>query len=131
MVDIAFLLLIFFMVTTVFRQPRAIELNVPDLDVKVAVPETNVLTVFLGQGEATYYKMGAGQIRRVTWDSLFDTLRQQAAANPNLIILVKIDRQAYYERMVNMMDDLEDAHLERFSLAGMSPEDVKAVEAVK
>ena len=40
MVDIAFLLLIFFMVTTVFRQPRAIELNVPEPSAKVELSTT-------------------------------------------------------------------------------------------
>ena len=45
MVDIAFLLLIFFMVTTVFRRPLAMEVNMPDPGAKVEVPESNVLTI--------------------------------------------------------------------------------------
>ena len=129
MVDIAFLLLIFFMVTTVFRQPRAIELNVPELDAKVAVPETNVFTVYINQNDAMYTRLGSGSIGRTDWDRIFDVLRQQAAANPNLIILVKVHRQARYEHMVDMLDGLEDAHLERFSLAVMDDADIKAVEA--
>src|SRR5512147_574500 len=64
MVDIAFLLLIFFMVTTVFRQPRAIELNVPELNAKVAVPETNVLTVYVDQNESVFTRLGPGAINR-------------------------------------------------------------------
>jgi biopolymer transport protein ExbD len=32
MVDVAFLLLIFFMVTTVFRTPKALEINLPPKD---------------------------------------------------------------------------------------------------
>src|SRR5512132_2011699 len=62
MVDVAFLLLIFFMVTTVFRQPRAIELNVPELNAKVAVPETNVLTVYIDQNESMFTRLGPGAI---------------------------------------------------------------------
>ena len=42
MVDVAFLLLIFFMVTTVFRKPQAMEVNLPPKDAKVQVPESNV-----------------------------------------------------------------------------------------
>jgi len=46
MVDVAFLLLIFFMVTTVFRTPQALEINLPpDKDVKIEVAESKVLTV--------------------------------------------------------------------------------------
>ena len=44
MVDVAFLLLIFFMVTTVFRRPQAMEVNLPEPGAKVQVPETNVMT---------------------------------------------------------------------------------------
>ena len=46
MVDVAFLLLIFFMVTTVFRTPQALEINLPpDKDIQVEVAESKVLTV--------------------------------------------------------------------------------------
>src|SRR5215510_7677141 len=55
MVDIAFLLLIFFMVTTVFRLPKAMELNLPDKDAKVDVAESNVLMLYLyGDGKMVY-----------------------------------------------------------------------------
>jgi len=37
MVDVAFLLLIFFMVTTVFRRPLAMEVNMPEPGAKVEV----------------------------------------------------------------------------------------------
>src|SRR5438552_9274800 len=40
MVDVAFLLLIFFMVTTVFRTPQALEINLPpDENVKIRSEE--------------------------------------------------------------------------------------------
>jgi biopolymer transport protein ExbD len=45
MVDVAFLLLIFFMVTTVFRTPQALEINLPPKDVQVPIAESNVLTI--------------------------------------------------------------------------------------
>jgi hypothetical protein len=47
MVDMAFLLLIFFMVTTVFRRPLAMEINMPEPGAKVQVAESTVLTVGL------------------------------------------------------------------------------------
>src|SRR5574342_652375 len=46
MVDVAFLLLIFFMCTTVFRKPQALEINLPpDPNAKVEIAESNVLTL--------------------------------------------------------------------------------------
>ena len=54
-----------------------------------------------------------------------------AAANPDLIVLVKIHREARYEPMVDMMDTLEDAKMERFSLIAMPAADARALEAVR
>ncbi|NTU62279.1 MAG: hypothetical protein HGB05_02485, partial [Chloroflexi bacterium] len=53
------------------------------------------------------------------------------AANPNLIVLVKIHRAARYERMVDMMDSLEDAHMQRFSLVPMRDEDITFLEGAR
>jgi len=131
MVDIAFLLLIFFMVTTVFRQQRAIEMNVPPLTAKVAVPETNVFTVYIDQNESVFTRLGPGPVSHTDADHIFDILRQQETTNPNLIILVKIHRQAKYKHMVDMLDGFEDAHLERFSLAVLDTADAKLLKGVQ
>src|SRR6266850_5544504 len=59
MVDVAFLLLIFFMVTTVFRTPQALEINLPpDKDVQVEVAESNVLSVRALPDDRVYFKRG-------------------------------------------------------------------------
>ena len=112
MVDVAFLLLIFFMVTTVFRRPLAMEVNMPEPDAKVEVPESNVMTVYVDKDESLYAKMGKGEIQPITWNDLTPSFIANAEANPELIILVKISRDARYEPMVEMMDLLEDAHME-------------------
>jgi biopolymer transport protein ExbD len=131
MVDVAFLLLIFFMVTTVFRRPLAMEVNLPEANAKIEVPESNVLTVYVDRDEALFAKLGKGAIEPMAWVDLTPTLQANAAANPDLIILVKIHRGARYEPMVDMMDTLEDAKMERFSLIAMPPADEQALEAVR
>jgi biopolymer transport protein ExbD len=131
MVDVAFLLLIFFMVTTVFRRPLAMEVNLPEPNAKVEVPESNVLTVYVDRDEELFAKMGKGPIQPISWPDLTPTLQANAAANPDLIVLVKIHRGARYEPMVDLMDTLEDAKMERFSLIAMPPADVLALEAVR
>src|SRR5262247_34717 len=59
MVDVAFLLLIFFMVTTVFRTPQALEINLPpDDNVKIEVAESKVLSVRVLPDDRAYWKRG-------------------------------------------------------------------------
>src|SRR5262249_4013549 len=60
MVDVAFLLLIFFMVTTVFRTPKALEINLPPKDNKnVEVPESKTMTIRILADGRLYWKRGA------------------------------------------------------------------------
>jgi biopolymer transport protein ExbD len=129
MVDVAFLLLIFFMVTTVFRRPLAMEINMPEPDVRVEVPESNVMSIFIAPDEAMSFKIGKSELAPITWPELEPTFRANADANPNLIILVKINRKARYEPMVDMMDALEDAHMQRFSLIPMTDAEAEMLEA--
>jgi biopolymer transport protein ExbD len=125
MVDVAFLLLIFFMVTTVFRRPLAMEVNMPEPGAKVEVPESNVMTIYVHQDGSMAYKLGRGGLVPVTWEALQGTFEENVRANPELIVLAKIDPQARYENMVDMMDTLEDAHMERFSVVRMDAGDLQ------
>lgn len=122
MVDIAFLLLIFFMVTTVFRTPQAMEVNLPP-DQAIEVPESNVMSVFIDRNSLLSYRMGTGPLVPIQRKELRRHFQDQAKLNPDLIILVKVDRKAKYEDMVNMMDELEFANMERFSLVELTPEE--------
>ncbi len=127
MVDIAFLLLIFYMVSTVFSMPQAMEINLPPEDEKtdVEVKESNLLTLHV-DGESRYW----WHLKRSTPDNLpkvlptslnkpdtveyrlaADTLRgllvAQNRANPKLNTLVLIHRDANYEDMVNILDEID------------------------
>src|SRR3989442_4550307 len=64
MVDVAFLLLIFFMCTTVFRKPQALEINLPpDPNAKVEIAESNVMTLRVVAGAANM-RRGARAVLR-------------------------------------------------------------------
>jgi biopolymer transport protein ExbD len=131
MVDIAFLLLIFFMVTTVFRAPQAMEVNMPPSDVHVEVPMSNVLTMYVDQNENFFYRLGDGALEATSMKDLQNLFKDNAKLNPELIILVKLHREARYEMMVDIMDELEISGMQRFSLIPMTDEDLKLLEAAQ
>ena len=130
-VDIAFLLLIFFMVTTVFRAPQAMEVNLPPADAVVEVPESNVLTLYIDQDETFFYQMGPGDLVSTAMKDLEELFIENSKLNPELIILAKLHRNARYEIMVDVMDELEIAGMSRFSLVPMEQEDLEMLEAVR
>src|SRR5689334_2305009 len=59
MVDVAFLLLIFFMVTTVFRTPQALEINLPpDNQTPKPIAESKILQLRVLSDLQVYWKRG-------------------------------------------------------------------------
>jgi biopolymer transport protein ExbD len=125
MVDVAFLLLIFFMVTTVFRTPQALEINLPpDEDVKIEVAESKVLSLWVLESDRMYWRRGGKEVpwARTTTGTLPQVLIP-FKGNKELVVVIKIDRDAGFENMVNIIDELDLAGLTRFSLSTLSPEE--------
>ena len=130
MVDVAFLLLVFFMVTTVFRRPLAMEVNMPEPGAKVEVKESNVMTLYISEDGSMMYDVGRQGLNPVTWDELREVLVLEADYNPDLIVLAKVDRKARYEYMVDLLDTFDDAQMQRFSVIPMTDEDKALVEGM-
>jgi len=135
MVDVAFLLLTFFMLTTTMNKPQTMEINVPPKDPNgkdpiVEVPENNLLTVrvrddfkiFWNVGTENPVAIGATE-RKAKLTELGKILREHNRANPKIITLLKIDDKAKYIDMVDIMDELNINDVTRFSLTPMKDED--------
>jgi biopolymer transport protein ExbD len=130
MVDIAFLLLIFFMVTTVFRTPQALEINLPpDENVKIEVAQSKVLTLRVLDADRVYWRRGEDPWARTDLKSLTNVFKPYAG-NKELVVLIQIDREAKFSSMVEVIDELDLAQLTRFSLTTLEPDAKKEVEAL-
>jgi len=136
-VDIAFLLLIFFMCTTVFRKPQALEINLPpDPNAKVEIAESNVMTVrIINPAPPTdevriFWRIAKEPFKEEKWQDMRAIFSQRYKANPKIVALLKIDREAKYKYMVDIIDQLQFAELNRFSLAPLEPKEKAEVEAL-
>jgi biopolymer transport protein ExbD len=130
MVDVAFLLLIFFMVTTVFRTPQALEINLPpEEDVIIEVAESKVLTVRLLADQRAFFKRGTDPWSRSDMNKLSDVFKPYRG-NKDLVVVIKIDREAKFNNMVDVIDELDLANLTRFSLGTLTPEEKSEVEVL-
>lgn len=126
MVDVAFLLLTFFMLTTVFNKPQTMELNLPpDEKAQVEVAESSLLTLRVDKDGAMFWNVGSEPLQPLTFNDLRTTLIQRNQANPKLITLVKVHRDSNYKMMVDIMDELNLANITRFSLAPMTDKDLQ------
>jgi biopolymer transport protein ExbD len=124
MVDIAFLLLIFFMVTTVFRLPQAMELNLPPKDAEVEVAESNVLMLYVYGDGQILFRIGADQpLEPVEFSGLRAMIQDMLKQNDKLITLVKFDPDIPYHWMVDVIDEFILGKITRYSFDAMTPEE--------
>ena len=133
MVDVAMLLLTFFMLTTVFNKPQTMELNLPpDDNVQVEVAASTLLTVRIAPNMTIYWSMGNEPtvLKKVTINELRPLLVERLRSIPKLITLVQIDRDAKYNDMVDIMDELNLANITKFSFAPMKDADKKLIANV-
>jgi biopolymer transport protein ExbD len=130
MVDVAFLLLIFFMVTTVFRTPQALEINLPPNKEQTAqIAESNVLQLRVLSEDRVYWKKGpkTDPWVRTTVAGIKDVLKP-FVSNDKLVVLINIDRTAKFNNMVNIIDQLDLVHLSRFSILELGDKEKAEVE---
>jgi biopolymer transport protein ExbD len=128
MVDIVMLLITFFMLTTVFTTPQTMELNLPPTDAKVEVAETSLLTLRVMADGTHLWNMGIEPPQVVEFKELQNLLKGRLALNDKLIVLVKIERDATFEAMVNVMDELNLSNISRFSTAAFTEIDKRVVQ---
>lgn len=127
MVDIAFLLLIFYMVSTVFSMPQAMEINLPPKDEQedVEVKESNLLTIRVDSESRFWWNLRMttpdnlpqllpsnpetpDSIAYGYWpDTLRGLLTHQNRENNRLNTLVLIHDDATYADMVNILDEID------------------------
>ena len=115
--DIVFLLLIFFLVTTVFPKDRGLAIVLPEQSENVEVSQRNILHLIVQPTGAVSVRRGESQQEQsMRPDDIEQLWRQEVSNNPNLIAAVKTDPSAPYRFMVDVLDALQRAGAERISL---------------
>src|SRR5947207_8526030 len=130
MVDVAFLLLTFFMLTTTMNRPQTMEINLPPEKTTVEVAQSNLLTLRVKEDGSIYWNVAEDPPQKVEYKSLGALMKQRLQQNPKLITLIKVDRKGKYHMMVDIMDELNLANVTRFSLAPMVDADKQILAKV-
>lgn len=109
LIDVVFLLLIFFMVTTTFSKEAQIKLQLPEATSAVkADPEEKFLTIQINElGE--YAVQGADDAEprvlvNTSHKTLQRTIRQASSNMVDPVVLIRADRMTPHEAVVKAMD---------------------------
>lgn len=117
MADIAFLLLIFFLVTTTFPKDKGLAVVLPEPGEEAQVSQKNILHLIVQPTGVVEVKRGESQqVQTMRAQEIEGLWRSEVAANPNLIAAVKTHPDASYKFMVDVLDALQAANAERISL---------------
>jgi biopolymer transport protein ExbD len=143
MVDLAFLLLTFFMLTTTFNKPQALEINMPDKtkvedDQQVKIKASEALTIILGKNDKVYYYKGlndgTAQPELVTTDysdkGIREVLLDMGNRIPKLTVLIKPVKTARYKNIVDILDEMNITNTRRYALVDMTDLDTKLMQTV-
>jgi biopolymer transport protein ExbD len=122
MADIAFLLLIFFLVTTVFDEERGLQVVLPEKgpEEEIEVSPRNLIFFEVQPNGAVVVRRGESpQTQTINHRQVEGIMRQALAANPRMIAAIMTHPNARYEDMTNVLDGIQSSGATRFSLQRM------------
>ncbi len=130
MVDVAFLLLTFFMLTTQFSPAETVKIEVPDSHSAFKVPDSDVMTIFVDKdaniymgvdGQALMARLFGQEAKlkrmvQIKIENLADLLIQARISNPKLRTVIKGDVNADYGVIEDIMNVLQKTQITRFAM---------------
>lgn len=144
MVDLAFLLITFFMLTTSLTTPTSMDLVLPEQKGKpLLVDQFRTMTLLIGENDQLKYYMG-----RLTGNPPKDIaygkngLRKELAARKKealaysganghpgqgLIVLIKPGKKSNYRNLVDVLDEMAISEIQTYAITDMLTEESKLI----
>ena len=129
MVDIAFLLLIFYMATTQFKPPEARAVTLPQSHSMIELPAKDIINMTVTEQDSMFvdYLVDAvinvdgkdimtqgRQVIKVDKYNLGQEINRARAKNLRALIVIKADAGASFGTMQDVMNAMQENNLERF-----------------
>ncbi|MFA9186768.1 biopolymer transporter ExbD [Flavobacterium sp. FBOR7N2.3] len=151
MVDLAFLLITFFMLTTSLSKPQSMSLGLPDKKPKedskdMKVDENRTMTVMLGENDKMYYYMGIintpmipkviaygkDGIRKELLKRKKEVLAYSTAKgrpDQGMIVIIKPTKKSTYKNVVDILDEMAISSIPIYTISNdFLPEEQKLLE---
>jgi biopolymer transport protein ExbD len=129
MVDIAFLLLIFYMSTTQFKPPETKKVTLPMSHSQIQLPDKDIINVTVTKKDSIYVDFMQKEKVVIDGNEISTMVRKYAEADPTnvssiinrarainykALIVIKADRDASFGVMNDIMNSMKENSLERF-----------------
>ncbi|OYD16561.1 hypothetical protein CH330_02490 [candidate division WOR-3 bacterium JGI_Cruoil_03_51_56] len=111
--DIAFLLIIFFMVSTVFRKEQGMNITLPEAEATERIlKRRNVSNVWVDKTGRTTVNDNL-----VKTDIVTSIMAERVIENPDLVVMMQADRDAAYGTVTDILEALKDARALKVTFA--------------
>ena len=134
MVDLAFLLLTFFILTTTFNKPKTMEVTMPDKvkdeTEQTKINENDILNLVLAENNKIYWWVGLtppAEVTNYSKDGVRKVIMEHNKANPKMMVLIKPKDESKYENMVDILDEMDITATKRFAIVEFSEDDKKII----
>jgi len=142
MVDLAFLLITFFILTTTLQKPKTMDLVMPDKEGNqtMKIPESRTMTVLIGANNKLEWFMGMPDkpLTSPTVDGfgkdgirkalLAQSARIKQSQGNDMIVLVEAGAHSNYANMVSMMDELNITNIQKRAIVDITPGEVNLLK---
>ena len=149
MVDLAFLLITFFMLTTSLNKPQSMDLGMPDKQQKdkpeeeMLVADNRSLTVLLGENNKVKWYLGqfttplAGPetvtygkegIRKELLARVKSVIAETGDPKKGLIVIIKPSEKSTYRNLVDILDEMAICKVKTYAIVDITKEEVALLD---
>jgi biopolymer transport protein ExbD len=137
MVDLAFLLITFFMLTTTFGKPQAMPVNMPDKTSKddvAPVAASKAFTILLGEKDKVYYYSGYEnpdvKITDFSAEGIRKVIIEKQREVKDVVIIIKPTKVSRYKNVVDILDEMKITSAERYAIVAVTDVDYELIKGV-
>jgi biopolymer transport protein ExbD len=120
LIDVVFILLIFFMVSTTFQKESQIKIELPQASGQPPEEQKKLLEIVI-DSEGRYF-IDHQQVVNTELATLKRAIRKDVGDRTDLPVVIRADRKTPYESVVRAMDATSQLGLVKMSLATSQPE---------
>src|SRR5690606_29888390 len=147
MVDLAFLLITFFMLTTSLSKPQSMDLGLPDKEDKpedakdVKVDENRTMTVLVGDNNKLMFYMGIlntpmapkeiqygkNGIRAELLKRKKEVIQYTGNPDKGIIVIIKPTTKSSYRNLVDILDEMAISDVPTYAIVDITPEEATII----
>ncbi len=115
LIDVVFLLLIFFMVSTTFEKQAKLKLQLPDSSAQAEVQDQKSVTI--GIDAKGHYYINDRQVVNTSLETLKIALKKVTDGKTDMIVTLRADAKTPHQSVVTAMDAASQLGLVKLSIA--------------